>query len=440
MKVAVVGLGHLGCVTAACLTKFGHTIIAYDEDPQVVANLNQGFPPIYEPGLNKLIIDGTSNNILEFTNIPQKLKDLDIIWITYDTPLNDLGQGTVNEIINKISTLFPYFKQNSLIIISSQIPVGTTQKIKTFFFHDYNDKQVDFVYSPENLRLGKAIDLFLKPDRLIMGIQLESNKKIIENLLLPIVDKILWMSVESAEMTKHAINAFLATSIVFINELATLCEYYGADAHSITQGLMTDIRIGPNAYLTPGSAFSGGTLTRDIHYLIQLSDACKINFNFFQEVLQSNQRHISWIQTKITENIKSLKGKKVAILGLAYKPGTDSIRHSFTINLSLWFNTQGAIVNAYDPVIKHLTSDLERIIYLQKDIDSALYEADIVVIGTECPEFLNIRIDQLGSQLPMPYLFDMNGFLSQQLEGEEAIKYFKVGGCNKIQHTNEIIK
>lgn len=440
MKVAVVGLGHLGCVTAACLTKFGHTIIAYDEDPQIVANLNRGFPPIYEPGLNKLIIDGVRNNVLDFTNLSQKLKELDIIWITYDTPLNDLGKGNVNEIIDKISTLFPYFKQNSLVIISSQIPVGTTQKIKTLFFHDHIDKQIDFVYSPENLRLGKAIDLFLKPDRLIMGIQLESNKKIIENLLLPIADKILWMSVESAEMTKHAINAFLAASIVFINELATLCEYYGADAHAIAQGLMTDIRIGPNAYLMPGSAFSGGTLTRDIHYLIQLSGSCQKKTNFFQEILQSNQRHNSWIQTKITENIKNLKGKKVAVLGLAYKPGTDSIRHSLTINLSLWLNAQGAIVYAYDPAIKHLAYNLESVIYLKKDIDSVLYEADIVVIGTECPEFLNIRIDQLGSQLPIPYLFDMNGFLSQQLEDEEAIKYFKVGGCNKIHHTNEIIK
>lgn len=440
MKVGVVGLWHLGCVTAACLTKFGHTVIAYDEDAQIITNLKLGVAPLYEPGLAELIAEGMKNNVLDFINHPDGLKDSDIIWITYDTPVNDLGQANVNEIIHKLRKLFPYFKKNTLLIISSQIPVGTTKEIKNICLQENNVKQIDFVYSPENLRLGKSLDLFMYPDRIIMGICSESSKAILKDLLQPIADKIIWMSVESAEMTKHAINAFLATSIVFINELATLCEYFGADAHSVAQGLKSDLRIGERAYLTPGGGFSGGTLSRDINYLIKLSSASKKKSNFFSVVLQSNQKHSYWVQTKITENIKDLKGKKVAILGLAYKPGTDSIRHSLTINLSIWLNAQGAIVNAYDPAIKHLTYELESVIYLQKDIDSVLNEADIVVIGTECPEFLNIKFDQLGSQLLTPYLFDMNGFLGQQLEDEEAIKYFKVGVCNKIEHTNEIIK
>ncbi|MFZ0219835.1 MAG: nucleotide sugar dehydrogenase [Candidatus Aquirickettsiella sp.] len=432
MKVAVVGLWHLGCVTAACLTKFGHTVIAFDEDPQLIRNLKLGFPPLYEPGLTELITEGMKNNVLDFINTPEGLKDLDIIWITYDTFLNDLGQANINEITDRLRKLFPYFKNNALVIISSQIPVGTTQAIKNMFLQENKEKQIDFIYSPENLRLGKSIDLFLQPDRIIMGIRSEQAELIIKKLLHPIVDKILWMSIESAEMTKHAINAFLATSIVFINELATLCEYYGADVHSIAQGLKTDIRIGPNAYLTPGGAFSEGTLGRDLNYLVQMNKSYLLNDNFFQTVLLSNQNHSDWIQKKIIENIEDLRGKTVAVLGLAYKPGTDALRYSIAVKISLWLSAQGAIVNAYDPAIQNLVPELEQFINLQQDIDSVLYKSDVIVVGTECPEFMNIKIEQLDTERRKPYVFDTSGFLSKQLEGKKTIKYFKIGCNNEI--------
>lgn len=431
MKVAVIGLWHLGCVTAACLTKFGHTVIAYDEDLQLITHLKQGFAPIYEPGLTEIISTAKNSNSLRFTHDPSDLRDSDIIWITYDTSINELGHADVNEIKNKVRKLFPYFKNNALIIISSQIPVGTTQEIINIFQQDDKDKHLDFIYSPENLRLGKAIDLFLHPDRIIFGIRNEFNKVTIENFLQPIADKIIWMSVESAEMTKHAINAFLATSIVFINELATLCEHFGADAYSVALGLKTDIRIGTKAYLTPGGSFSGGTLARDVNYLLQASEKKHMGADFFKAILLSNQRHGCWLQKKIIENFLELKGKKVAILGLAYKDGTDSLRHSSAINISLWLSSQGAIVNAYDPAIKSLTPEFEKIIYLQQDLASVLYKAEMIIVGTECPEFMNIQIEQLTTEL-RPYIFDTSGFLSKQLEGKEAIKYFRVGCNNEI--------
>lgn len=439
MKVAVIGLWHLGCVTAACLTKFGHTVIAYDEDPQIISNLKLGFPPLYEPGLTELIIEGMKNNVLDFIHYPEGLKDLDIIWITYDTPINDLGQANVKEVTDRLKKLFPYFKNNALVIISSQIPVGTTQEIKNLYFEENKGKQIDFVYSPENLRLGKAINLFLKPDRIIIGVSSEHAKLIIKELLKTIVDKIIWMSIESAEMTKHAINAFLATSIVFINELATLCESYGADAYSVAQGLKSDIRIGANAYLTPGGAFSGGTLARDLNYLVKLSKSSHLNENFFASVLLSNQNHSDWVQKKIMENIKDLRGKTVAILGLAYKPGTNCLRHSLATKIGLWLNSQGAIVKAYDPAIKYLVPELEHIIDLQQDIDSVLSNVDVVVIGTECPEFLDMDIEQLSIKFRYPYIFDTSGFLSKKLEDKKSIKYFKVG-YSTTEGVNEIIR
>lgn len=432
MKVAVIGLWHLGCVTAACLTKFGHTVVAYDEDPQLITHLKQGFAPIYEPGLTEILSTAKNLNALYFTNDPSDLRDSNIIWITYDTTINELGQADVNEVKNRLKKLFAYFKNNALVIISSQIPVGTTQEIMNIFQQNYKDKQLDFVYSPENLRLGKSIDLFLHPDRIIFGIRKELNKLTIENFLQPIADKIIWMSVESAEMTKHAINAFLATSIVFINELAILCEYFGADADSVALGLKTDIRIGSKAYLTPGGPFSGGTLARDINYLLQASEKKHTDTDFFKAILLSNLKHGSWLQKKIIENLLELKGKKVTILGLAYKNGTDSLRHSSAINISLWLSSQGAIVNAYDPAIKSLAPEFEKIIFLQQDLASALNKAEIIIIGTECPEFMNIQIEQLATGLGKPYIFDANGFLSKQLDGKQAIKYFRVGCNNEI--------
>ena len=421
MKVGVIGLWHLGCVTAACLTKLGHTVVAFDEDSQVINNLKLGFSPLFEPGLTEYIREGMKNNLLDFINTPNQLKDLNIIWITYDMSVSDLGQANLDEIKARLSKLFPYFKNNALVIISSQIPVGTTQEIKNIFLQENSEKDIDFVYSPENLRLGKSLDLFLQPDRIIMGFRSEKVKPIIKKLLQPIADKIRWMSIESAEMTKYAINAFLATSIVFINELAILCESFGADAHAVAQGLKTDIRIGPSAYLTPGGAFSGGTLARDLNYLVQMSESSHLTDIFFQIVLLTNQKHTSWVQRKMKETLIDLKGKKVAILGLTYKPGTDSLRNFLAIKISLWLSMQGAAEKAYDPGAKNLALELQQVINLQREMDSALYNVDAVVIGTECPEFMNIKIEQLNVNTKNLLVFDTSGYLRKKLAGKKIL-------------------
>ena len=426
MKIAVVGLRHLGCVITAGLTEFGHTVIGFDEDAELIKNLKSGYPPIYEPKLSEFLNNGIKNDRLWFTDTPDELIDSDIIWIAYDTPLDDSGQGDVDGVVDRVKLLFPYFKCNVLVIISSQIPVGTTQILKNLFIHERKEKNIHFVYSPENLRLGSSMSLFLRPDRIIMGIDSDQVKPIIKGLLHPITDQIIWMSIESAEMTKHAINAFLATSIVFINQLALLCEYFGADADAVSQGLKTDIRIGPYAYLTPGGAFSGGTLERDLNYLVQISKSCNVNDSFFQSILLSNQEHANWLQKKIIENVKELSNKKVAVLGLAYKAGTDSLRHSVAVKISLWLSSQKAIVNAYDPAVKNLAPELGKFINLRQDIDSALKNVDVVIIGSECPEFMDIKINQLNNS-QCPYIFDTGGFLSKKLSGEKGIKYFKVG-------------
>ncbi|MES2142181.1 MAG: nucleotide sugar dehydrogenase [Pseudomonadota bacterium] len=427
MKVAVIGLWHLGCVTAACLAKLGHSVVAYDEAISRIVDLNNYRIPIDEPNLVEYINVGKQTNRLCFTNDPADISDVEIIWVTYDTHIDDRGRADIEAIKSRLIQLFPYFKQNALVIISSQIPVGTTQAIITIFNEIYPGKEVEFVYSPENLRLGQAVELFIQPDRIIMGISSEKVKKSIEALLQSMRDKLIWMTIESAEMTKHAINTFLATSIVFINELALLCEQLNVDVKAVEVGLKTDMRIGTKAYLSSGNAFSGVTLGRDINYLLKLSQDCQLPMDLIKAVLLSNQNHISWIRQKLNEKLKQLAGKKIAILGLGYKPGINCLEDSLMVNMSKWLHQSGAIIRAYDPAIKNLDADLELIIDLQKNLTSALDGADAIVIGAAWPELINSNAKQLIKEIQQAYVLDSNGFLSKQLEGEKCIDYYRVG-------------
>lgn len=427
MKVAVIGLWHLGCVTAACLAKLGHSVIAYDEDISCIAKLNNNEMPIYEPNLFEYIVAAKQANNLHFSNHLSDISHAEIIWVTYDTDVDDLGRGDVHGIKKRLIQLFPYFKENTLIIISSQLPVGTTQEISISFKQKFQKKTIEFVYSPENLRLGQAIALFLNPDRIIMGISSIRAKKCIRDLLYPIADKIIWMSIKSAEMTKHAINAFLATSIAFINELALLCETLGVNVKEVEDGLKTDSRIGQKAYLKSGAPFSGHTLVRDVNYLLTMKLTNQLSMDLLSAILSSNEKHIQWMKKKLNTKFKELNGKKIAILGLAYKLGTSCIKQSLVVKLSLWLHEQGVNIKGYDPMLKSLSPTLNLIISLQQDICSALHQADCVLIGSIWPELLTVTAEQFVAGVKKPYIFDPNGFLSKQLEGDRRIDYYRVG-------------
>ena len=271
MKICVFGLWHLGTVTSACLASIKQYVVGLDLDNIVVKNLKNGVLPLFEPDLENLVKKGISDNFLEFsTNIEQSIHNAQVIWVAHDTPVDENDCADVNFVIDQVIQIFPYLKDGQNILISSQLPVGSVAYLEKLFHRLYPNISASFAYSPENLRLGKAISAFTKPERIVIGIRNESDKKIYTELLSSFTNHIEWMSVESAEMTKHALNAFLATSIVFINEIATICEKVGADAQEVERGLKTDIRIGQKAYLSPGSAFSGGTLARDINFLEQL--------------------------------------------------------------------------------------------------------------------------------------------------------------------------
>lgn len=427
MKIAVAGLWHLGCVTAACLAQAGHSVLGYDPDAELIAELQQARAPLFEPGLNELLTNAIQTQTIQFSIDLAELNQAEIVWITFDTPVDENDQADVVFVINEIKKIFPVLAPNTLVIISSQLPVGSTQALQFYCHKHFPDKNISFAYSPENLRLGKAIEVFTKPDRVVVGLQDPNDKNRIQALLQTFTNNIIWMKLESAEMTKHAINAFLATSVVFANELANLCEYVGADASEVERGLKSEERIGPKAYLRAGGAIGGGTLLRDINYLIHTGKNHHTSTSFFEALLASNEAHKKWLSQKLLAVFKNLRDKTIVALGLTYKAGTDTLRRSTAIELCEWLKNQGAKILAFDPSIKQLPNHLAEFIHIQPTLQQALQGADAIVITTQWPEFISITGEQLLQSMATPRVFDANAFLQHNLKNDPRIHYYSVG-------------
>jgi UDPglucose 6-dehydrogenase len=427
MQVCVCGLWHLGSVTASCLAEHFPTI-GFDPDRSVIANLTHGKPPLFEPGLAELVNAGLQSGKLSFTgDLERAVGSAEVVWVTYDTPVDENDVADVEFVADRIAELFPHLKNGAVVLISSQIPVGFAARMETAWRQFAPDRKVDFAYSPENLRLGKALDVFRKADRIVAGTRSERARAILSKLFQPFTSNIEWMRVESAEMTKHSLNAFLANSVVFINEIAAICEAAGADAKEVERGLKTDVRIGPRAYLSPGGAFAGGTLARDVNFLMQLGIQHDIQTELIQSIAASNDHHKKWPRRAIQQALGNLQASTVAILGLTYKPGTDTLRRSTAVELSEWLTTQGATVNAFDPAVLELPAHLKDKINLCKSVSAALDGADCAVIATECPEFKQISSEQILQSMRRAIVLDANRFLAAKLENAPNVTYISVG-------------
>lgn len=427
MKIFVAGLWHLGCVTAACLAQAGYEVIGYDPNKENIARLTQGQAPLFEPGLDHLLLEGLASKRLAFTTLISDVHQADLLWITFDTPVDDHDEADVTSVFEHVKILLPYLCEKSLVIISSQLPVGTTSQLQSYCDQSLPNKKIVFAYLPENLRLEKAIEVFTHPDRIVIGLDHPAYREKIEELLQPFSDRLVWMSVCSAEMTKHAINAFLAVSVIFINELAVLCEAVGANAREVEQGLKSEERIGPKAYLKPGAAIGGGTLMRDIQYLIRLGRKEKKDTYLFSALLKSNASHKQWSQKKLLEIYKNLDNKHIAILGLTYKAGTDSLRRSTTLETCEWLNQQGCQISAYDPVVKQLPDQYAQFIKLKNNIYDAISAADAVIVSTAWPQFNELDADEFIKHLKQPVILDASGFISKKMQHDHRVQYFTVG-------------
>jgi len=422
VKVCVAGLWHLGTVTAACVASGGHDVAGWDANAQTIANLSEGKPPIFEPGLEDLVKKEIADGRLRFTtDRADALRDAEIVWIAYDTPVDDDDNADVDFVMRESESLLPHIAYDALVLISSQMPVGSTRALEA----KAAGRKITFGYSPENLRLGKAIDVFTKPDRVIAGVRRDEDRARVAELLAPFTNRIEWMSVESAEMTKHALNAFLATSVSFINEIAAICEHVGADAKEVERGLKSEQRIGPKAYLGPGAAFAGGTLARDVVFLTHVGREAGVETNLISGVKASNDAHRGWARRRLTELLDGVAGKRVAVWGLTYKPGTDTLRRSSAVELCEWLAANGAEVSAHDPAVKSLP--LEGVT-LHDDAIEAARDADALVIMTEWPDYRAVDGDALSGALRGKRLvLDANRFLAAQLAGNSTIVYATVG-------------
>jgi UDPglucose 6-dehydrogenase len=447
--IGVIGLWHLGSVTAACLAAAGNEVIAVDPDPDVVAMLAAGRPPVSEPGLSELLTRNSAR--LRFTSEPRELAGAGRAWVTFDTPVDDEDRADVEWVLDRAEKLLAPLPDGALVIVSSQLPVGSVAALRARCVAGRGERGLRFACVPENLRLGHALESFRAPDRIVAGVRTEEDRGELAELLAPFSTDVQWMGVESAEMTKHALNGFLATSVAFINEVAAVCESVGADAGEVARGLKSERRIGPRAYLGPGDAFAGGTLARDMGFLRGLAERHGLPAHVFTGVLDGNAAHRQWTRRKLLELLGGgthaargaqdgrspviesgerppLAGRMVTIWGLTYKPGTDTLRRSGAVELCRWLAGAGARVRAHDPVVSALPGSLSGAVELCSDSLDAAAGADALVVCTAWPDYLEAPAEDLLSVLGRgAVVVDPAGWLRDSLASHPEVRHVWVG-------------
>ncbi|MBV8899323.1 MAG: nucleotide sugar dehydrogenase [Verrucomicrobia bacterium] len=422
MKVIVLGLWHLGCVTAACVSRYTQ-VVGLDFDQRTIEGLQSGRPPLYEPGLAELIRERMGAGALAFTDrIEEACRDAGLLWVCYDTPVDDNDVADLAPVLSAIDACAPHLRPDTLVLISSQVPVGTCRELEA------RHRRLRFTYSPENLRLGRAIEIFSHADRIVLGVRRKGDAEELRPLLSHFTSNLMVMRTESAEMTKLAIDGFLALSIAFMNEIARLCEATGADAKEVERGLKSENRIGPKAYLSPGGAFAGGTVARDVVALIRIGARKAEPLALIPAIKTSNDRHKRWAVQKLQERYADLGRKKIAVLGLTYKPGTDTLRRSLAVEICRALSAAGARLSLYDPRVPApaLPDDLQPC-SLFRDVAGAVAGADAVIVATEWPEIREAHWPELISRLRGRLIIDPNGFLAEQVSSLPGLEYRQVG-------------
>lgn len=416
MNIAVVGTGYVGLVTGTCLAETGNHVICVDIDESKIQKMQAGEVPIYEPQLELLFERNIKQGRLSFTtNLAEAIKESSIIFLALPTPPDEDGSADLSYILGVADTLGTLITDYKVIVDKSTVPVGTAQKVKEAVAKNAT-VDFDIVSNPEFLREGFAVEDFMKPDRVVIGCSSEKAKNIMEDLYKPFVrqgNPIIIMDEKSAELTKYAANSFLATKISFMNEIANLCEKVGADVDAVRAGIGSDERIGKR-FLFPGIGYGGSCFPKDVQALVKSANDVDYDFKILESVIHINDIQKTAIIPKIKNyfNVnstgeKGLKGKKIAVWGLAFKPDTDDVREAPSLYIIDKLLSEGASITAFDPEamnnIKNIIGD--KISYSDNEYD-ALIDADALLIATEWSSFRTPNFDKVASLLKNKVIFD----------------------------------
>jgi UDPglucose 6-dehydrogenase len=391
-----------------------------DFDEAVLTNLRAGRAPLQEPGLDALLASGLASGNLSFSADPSVAAHADVLWVCYDTPVDNNDRSDVDWVLSRLDRVLAQLRAGAVVLVSSQLPVGTCAQLTR------RHPSLHFSCSPENLRLGKAIDAFESPARIVIGSSSGIAREVLEQMLAPLNVPLLWMRPESAEMVKHALNSFLALSVAYINEIAILSETVGADAQEVAAGLRSDLRIGQRAYLGPGGPFAGGTLARDIVTLTALGEAQNLPLALIPAIKESNDRHRGWAFRKVRATLAGIAQPIVAVLGLAYTPNTNTLRRSASVELCRQLIAVGTSVQAFDPLIRIADADHCDVPLMPSAFD-ALGGAHAVVICTEWPEFREYPWAVLLAGMSRPVVVDANRLVEKAVTHIPGVVYLTVG-------------
>lgn len=431
MKIAVVGTGYVGLVTGTCFAETGNHVTCVDIDEAKVKKLQSGKVTIYEPGLEVIFERNVKQNRLTFTtDLKQGIKDAEVIFLALPTPPGGDGAADLRFVLKVADDLGPILENYAVIVDKSTVPVGTAERVSAAIA---KNAKVDFdvVSNPEFLREGVAVEDFMKPDRVVVGTVSDRAKKIMERLYAPLVrqgNPVIFMDERSAELTKYAANSFLATKITFMNEIANLCERLGANVDMVRKGIGTDSRIGKR-FLFAGIGYGGSCFPKDVQALAKSAKDADYDFKILNAVMNVNTNQKTRLMDHLNGYFKNdLKGKTIAMWGLAFKPNTDDIREAPALYNIDALVAAGAKVQAYDPeAMENVKEQIgDKISYMESS-EAALKGADALMIMTEWPVFRTPDFDKIKTELKEPLILDGRNLYEVDQMKELGFTYFSIG-------------
>ncbi|NVO86288.1 UDP-glucose dehydrogenase family protein [Hymenobacter terrestris] len=436
MKIAVVGTGYVGLVTGTCFAEVGIDVTCIDIDQRKIDNLRQGILPIYEPGLEEMVTRNVDAGRLHFsTDLGAAIKDCDVAFIAVGTPPGEDGSADLKYVLAVARGIGEHMNSYGVIVTKSTVPVGTAAKVRREIEQALGKRgaQIDFdvASNPEFLKEGAAIDDFLKPDRIVVGVASERAEEVMNRLYKPFLlngHPIIFMDIPSAEMTKYAANSMLATKISFMNDIANLCEIMGADVNMVRRGIGSDARIGPK-FIYPGIGYGGSCFPKDVKALIKTAQENGYQMQVLQAVESVNEGQKEVLFNKVKKHFGGeLKGKKMAVWGLSFKPKTDDMREAPSLVIIEKLLAEGCTVSAYDPVAvaeaKHSLGD--RITYADDQME-ALIDADALLIVTEWPEFRVPNFTVVSRLMKQKVIFDGRNIYDKQELEQAGFAYHCIG-------------